>query len=255
MQRRLTPLLASVKHPHAALVTRKLISMGADVNAAVDDLQQTPLHLACQVGNVLAVKLLLLAGARIDAVDVLQRTVLHYAALACPPALVHKLHLRSRGMLLNAADVTGYTPLMLAAEHGATETVRTLLACGADFMMHNTLDHRADEVADWFGHQAVVALITAAMRAAGLARDGRPLEPIAMHSPAMHVATPTSNLLSPLSVSMTAASDPSVLSVQEVQRVMPGSGGNNDPVGLALASSASNALPRWDSDADMAQAP
>ena len=49
-------------------------------------------------------------------------------------------------MVVNAVDLSGYTPIMLAAEHGREEAVRLLLGGGADAMVRNKLSHSASEV-------------------------------------------------------------------------------------------------------------
>lgn len=154
-QRRMTPLALSVTNCGAVAVTAFLIGAGADVNAAMDDLLLTPLHLACKDGNQTAIMLLLAAGADPLARDSMQRTALHYAVPACSVRVLYKLIKRSRGALVNAVDDAGYTALMVACEHSRLPAAQLLLDCGADARIRNKLNHHAVELADWFGAKKV----------------------------------------------------------------------------------------------------
>ena len=136
----------------------------------------TPLLFACKEANVAAIKLLLQAGASPAQADVSNRTCFHYAVLSCPPAVVRELNMRSHGSLLNAADSSGYTPLMLAAEHGRVDTARDLLDAGANPALRNKLNHQAIELADWFGQKRIVEELEAWFRRSGLTVRGERLE-------------------------------------------------------------------------------
>ena len=153
-------------------VAEVLLEAGADVDAASADLAMTALLYACKDGNVASIKLLLQAGAAPAQADVSGRTTFHYAVLACPPAVVRELNARTRGALLNAADSSGYTPLMLAAEHGRVETARSLLEAGANPALRNKLNHQAIELADWFGQKKIVEELEAWFRRSGLTVRG-----------------------------------------------------------------------------------
>lgn len=92
--------------------TRRLLDRGADANA-VDGLQFTPLHRACQVaGKLEHVQLLLARGAKVD--------------LMCSP--------------------DGETPLILAARRGLLDTAIALLEAGAGV---NTVDRKARSPLHW----------------------------------------------------------------------------------------------------------
>ena len=91
-----TPLADAVLRGDSAGL-RMLLKQGADVNEVQGD-GMTALHWAASRGNLVATRLLVSAGARIDAVT------------------------------RNA----NYTPLHLAAQNGRSETVRALLAAGAN---------------------------------------------------------------------------------------------------------------------------
>lgn len=130
---------------------RALLRAGADVGAACRRTGKTPLHFAFEKGYVPAVITLLDAGADVDAVDSEGRSVLHIAALATELAGAAAEDtraeteadravrvgvsifdaLRGRNLNLEARDVTGATPLLLAAGQGNLRAVMFLLGAGA----------------------------------------------------------------------------------------------------------------------------
>lgn len=130
-----------------------LLCSGASVNAAHVDLGMTPLHYAAANGNVPAALLLLKSGADPAAVDASGRTPLHWAALTGTTILIRKLLRRTRGSILNHQDLSGYSALIIAAEHGRDEIVKVLLEWRANPALRTKLTHTALEMADWMGHR------------------------------------------------------------------------------------------------------
>ncbi len=155
----MTPLQLSVCNTGALDVTKLLIAKGANVASETPDTKVTALHLACKEDNPGAVRVLVKANAPLLAVDFIGRTVLHAAALGSSASVVRKLNRLTKGALLNAVDLSGYTPLMLASEHGRLDVVSSLLQLRADAAVKNRLNHAAVELADWFGHRKVVDLL------------------------------------------------------------------------------------------------
>lgn len=158
-------LLDAVKRGDAAAV-RALLKEGADANAAQGD-GLTALHIAAQEGQIEIVKVLLGAGASVEAKSRIGAyTPLHLAAGTGDAAVVTALldagaavnattsntgvtplHLAAKalngeaavrvllegGASVNAVDkAAGETPLMYAAAAGRTASVRELLKHGAD---------------------------------------------------------------------------------------------------------------------------
>lgn len=139
---------------------RMLVDAGVDVNAA--DLPGiTPLMMAAGWnGNLAAVKLLLAKGAKVNAVsrpvmglpskngasEFGSLTALLMAAPFGPPELIKTL--LDAGADVNAKDVRGMTPLMLAvaADHQDPSVIRTLLDHGADTQIKSKA---GDTAADW----------------------------------------------------------------------------------------------------------
>ena len=110
-------------------VVRELVASGTDVNAPQGD-GMTALHWAAERGDTEMVDLLVVAGARLDAVTRNGRyTPLHLAGSE-GYALVIRLLLEA-GADPNARSSTDATPLHFAAGSGIVEAVRTLLDRGA----------------------------------------------------------------------------------------------------------------------------
>ncbi len=124
----LTPLMAAASAGHAAVVSR-LLSLGADVEAARDD-GKTALMFAAAGGHAAVVLQLLAAGARVDGDVLWGRTALCEAARNGHPDVVELL--LEHGAAVNAGLLTfAKTPLMLAAAEGHVNVVKALLRAGA----------------------------------------------------------------------------------------------------------------------------
>ncbi|KAI5839136.1 ankyrin repeat-containing domain protein [Morchella snyderi] len=132
---------------------KKLISLGAHVNA-VDEEQNTPLHMAAQQGAKELLVLLLDAGADIHAHNSKKQTPLHQVVLShnnyhfnnlfspecdgwCSWTCAAK-KLISLGAHVNAVDEEQNTPLHMAAQQGAKELLVLLLDAGADIHAQNS---------------------------------------------------------------------------------------------------------------------
>jgi ankyrin repeat protein len=119
-----TPLHEAAQHGHTEAV-RLLLAHGADVHARrVHEI--TPLHWA---GNVEIARLLLDAGAVLDAVDRFGNTPLHDAVNAGHHDVVQ--YLLERGSLVTALSTYSGTPLHTAAKQCDATSARLLLAAGA----------------------------------------------------------------------------------------------------------------------------
>lgn len=117
----------AIRENNLALL-KTMASSKAAVNVA-DSRGTTPLMNAATVGSLDAIKILLDAGADVNARNGLDLTALIYGASA--PAKVKLLV--EAGADVNAKSKFGRTALLLAAAHpGGAETVRLLLSKGAD---------------------------------------------------------------------------------------------------------------------------
>ncbi|XP_070175830.1 uncharacterized protein [Littorina saxatilis] len=114
-----------------------LINLGADVNVSVTSRwwgPHTPLFFACDTGLIRTVELLLKHNAVIDEIARWNQTALHWACQCKSPtasADITRL-LLDAGADVNAQDMWGMTPLHFAACRGNTETLRRLIHHEAD---------------------------------------------------------------------------------------------------------------------------
>lgn len=135
----LTPLyLASARGDHEAV--RLLVNAGADPNVLLNDEEArrregallfawTPLMAAARLGHVLALQVLIDAGAELEARDLQQRTPLHLAAEAGHLEVVRAL-VRA-GAVLDADDNHRHTAAVFAAQAGHDAVVNLLREAGA----------------------------------------------------------------------------------------------------------------------------
>ena len=116
---------------------RVLLGAGANLEARTGGL--TPLHLAASSGGTEAVTALLEAGANLEARWTgTSQTPLHLAVLVGAAEVVTAL--LGAGANLEARDESGNTPLHLAALDGTAEAVMALLGAGADPKVRNNSD-------------------------------------------------------------------------------------------------------------------
>ena len=111
-------------------IARLLVNAGGDLNVRNVD-NGTPLHVAAYRGHLEVARLLISAGASINCVDDWGDTPLHDAAHIKRGAGVVRL-LIDAGCKLDVENRKQSQPLHLAATGGADETIRCLLAFGAN---------------------------------------------------------------------------------------------------------------------------
>lgn len=108
----------------ADTLKRILAEKKVNVNMVIFD-GNTPLHMAATLDRPAATRVLIGAGARMEARDKIGQTPLHAAATMGHAATVQALI--EGGANLAARDTTGSTPLHMAVATGNTKTVRLLI--------------------------------------------------------------------------------------------------------------------------------
>ena len=125
------PLLSIAAMAGCVDTVNYLLKHGADVNAVVDNkTQNTALLAAARKGNTEVCKVLLDAGATLEAVDEYKQTPLHVSAITGRHETVQLLI--ERKAEVDAKDDAYETPLILACKRGHVETVRALVAGNAN---------------------------------------------------------------------------------------------------------------------------
>ena len=166
-----------------------LISLGADINAEDELTSTTPLEMACYIGNLDIIHLLLQKGAKYHLNDFsLLFLALKGNNLAVLKFLINELgmnvncmsqeehetlifaaisdnkidfvkYLISSGSDINVTNKSGVTPLLLAIEKNNLNIVKLLLLCGVDINYENDEHYNALLHATSFGHFEIVKLL------------------------------------------------------------------------------------------------
>ena len=123
-----TPLISAAKQGNGPLV-KILIDAGADVNAK-DNTGNTSFTYAIREGSAEIARILIDAGADVNAKNNVGYTALLYAAMNGYTKIVQLL--LDKGADVNATKTDGSTPLLYAAKNGYTKIVQLLLDKGAD---------------------------------------------------------------------------------------------------------------------------
>jgi len=128
-----------------AETVKSMIAQGVDVDRREDSFYRTALHRAVMSGHAEVAKLLIDAGARLDAKSG-DSTALHYAAENGNKEIVELLI--AKGANINAVRRDGHTPLYSAAQGGHKDVMALLITHGADInvqrdALKRTLLHEA----------------------------------------------------------------------------------------------------------------
>ena len=153
------PGLTIAMQEHALNAARALLARpGIDINA-LNQAGESALMMAALKGDLSGAQLLLERGAKVNQPG---WSPLHYAATGREPKLVQLL--LDRGAEIDAASPNGSTPLMMAAQYGSEDSVKLLLARGADAKRRNQLDLSVIDFARRAGRAALVEQLEQSLR-------------------------------------------------------------------------------------------
>ena len=128
------PALTVAVQERASKVARLLLARPTIDLDALNAAGESALMLAALKGDLPDAQLLLDHGAKVSQPG---WSALHYAASGPEPRLVSLLI--DRGAAIDASSPNGSTPLMMAAQYGSEDSVRVLVARGADPRRRNQL--------------------------------------------------------------------------------------------------------------------
>lgn len=148
-----TPLYIALQeeNPKVAAVLMASPKLKVDLANPADE---TALMMAALRGNLEAARKLVELGAQVRRPG---WTPAHYAAAG--PDVRVLAYLLDRGADINAVAPNGSTPLMMAAGHGTEDSVRLLIARGADKRLRNNRDLTAADLAAQSGREWMVPLL------------------------------------------------------------------------------------------------
>ena len=129
-----------------------------DSGMRITTVKPTNLWDAARHNDVATINEMLQAGADIEAVDPKGFSPLMLAVYSGSREASHILLVR--GANPNGRDKVGNTPLMGACFKGYVELVELLLECGADASLKNQSGADALQLAQMFGQEAIVAVLT-----------------------------------------------------------------------------------------------
>ena len=120
-------------------------------------IQYEAIHEATMLNLVPSVKELLNSGKDINETDGSKQTPLHWASAYCSEVL--EFLLKIGGTKLDAHDVHGNTPLIIAARHARDDTVTLLLEHGASPVQTNFSMNSPLDVAKMYNNPSTVAIL------------------------------------------------------------------------------------------------
>ncbi|OWF48478.1 Transient receptor potential cation channel subfamily A member 1 [Mizuhopecten yessoensis] len=148
----------AVQNGHPEVITQLLENGCASVMECLDQRDQTALHYAARLGDMLILNALLKHRCRLDARDQNGKTPLHIAAEYSNSKVIDIL-MQASQTELNDMDSDGKTPIMIAAETGNYNTAQALLYHGADLSMKDEEYRTATMLATAAGHTKLVRLL------------------------------------------------------------------------------------------------
>jgi hypothetical protein len=143
-----------------SLVGALLLTIGLTQRSEAQD-AQSQLWDASRAGDTVAMSKAIAGGAKVDSLDTRRsangRRALNWAAIGNQAPAIR--FLVAHGATIDAANLTGFTPLHHAAETGGVDAAKALLELGAKKTLLNANGEVAQDVATRTGHLDVATAI------------------------------------------------------------------------------------------------
>ena len=153
------PGLVIAMQEHSLKAARALLALPATEVDALNQAGESALMTAALKGDLDGMQLLLTRGAKVNQPG---WSALHYAATGPETKAVQLL--LDKGAAIDAASPNGSTPLMMAAQYGSEDSVKLLLARGADLKRRNQLNLNALDFARRAGRESLAKQLEQAAR-------------------------------------------------------------------------------------------
>jgi ankyrin repeat protein len=144
------PGLVIAMQEHSLKAARALLAQPATEVDALNQAGESALMMAALKGDLDGMQLLLTRGAKVNQPG---WSALHYAATG--PEIKAVQLLLEKGAEIDATSPNGSTPLMMAAQYGSEDSVKLLLARGADLKRRNQLNLSAVDFAQRAGRESL----------------------------------------------------------------------------------------------------
>ena len=151
--------LAMAMQERSLKAAEVLLSHPAIQIDALNQAGESALMMAALKGEIAGARTLLERGAKVNQPG---WSALHYAATGTEASLVRLL--LETGADVNAASPNGSTPLMMAAQYGSEDSVKLLLAVGADPKPRNQRELSAADFARQAGRDKLAAALDKLVR-------------------------------------------------------------------------------------------
>ena len=151
-------------HTGNNVLLQELLGRGINVNSMEAGTRDTPLMIACRIGNSAGVKLCLEFGARNDPHPEFGQTALHagvdegqYGAISV--LLAAAAESQADHIICNLADPKGQTPLHLAVIRGSMSIIELLITHGADIARIDDIGQTCLHLCSELGYEQILAFL------------------------------------------------------------------------------------------------
>ncbi|HTM63304.1 MAG TPA: ankyrin repeat domain-containing protein [Gammaproteobacteria bacterium] len=154
-----TPLLSAITHKNMKIVEALAESGKLNPNLT-NETGENALTLALLICPSMVPIILKISDLNINAVNKSKYSALHYAVKHKSPRCNYVPQLLATpGIQIDLQNLKGYTPLMLAAKKGDSDSFTALLDAGADLNKKDLAGINARKIAELFRHKEIIDII------------------------------------------------------------------------------------------------